>query len=58
MTELWQLCRDEMFDEVRLALALIIRFFFGQTALMEAVGEKRHNSIVKLLLDQLQKFHN
>ena len=55
MAPLWKLCVDGKLDEVRSALArgedVNDKNPYGQTALMFAVQEK-HNSIVKLLLDQ------
>ena len=52
---LWKLCEDGKLDEVRSALArgedVNDKDPGGRTALMYAVREK-HNSIVKLLLDQ------
>ena len=55
MPRLWHLCVDGKLDEVRSALArgedVNSKSSNGGTALMWAVKEK-HNSIVKLLLDQ------
>ena len=55
MAPLWILCRDGKLDEVRSALAcgedVNNKKSGGNTALMLAVL-KKHNSIVKLLLDQ------
>ena len=57
MAPLWELCEDGKLDEVRSALAcgkdVNDKDLGGHrwTALMYAVGG-RHNSIVKLLLDQ------
>ena len=55
MAPLWELCRDGKLDEVRSALArgedVNDKDSDGTTALMFAVW-KKHNSIVKLLLDQ------
>ena len=55
MSPLWELCNDGELAEVRAALALgedvNSKGLFGTTALMYAVSRK-HNSIVKLLLDQ------
>ena len=52
---LWKLCKDGKLDEVRSALAhredVNDKNCNGTTALMRAVNG-RHNSIVKLLLDQ------
>ena len=54
-TPLWELCRDGKLAEVRAALArgedVNSKYSNGSPALMCAVGCK-HNSIVKLLLDQ------
>ena len=54
-TNLWRLCYDGKLDEVRSALArgedVNDKNSWGSTALMWAV-RKKHNSIVKLLLDQ------
>ena len=55
MPRLWHLCVDGKLDEVRSALArgedVNSKNSIGTTALIIAVGRK-HNSIVKLLLDQ------
>ena len=55
MFPLWQLCRDGKLAEARAALArgedVNRQGSNGRTALMRAVWHK-HNSIVKLLLDQ------
>ena len=55
MAPLWRLCDDGKLDKVRSALArgkdVNDKDSFGRTALMRAVI-RRHNSIVKLLLDQ------
>ena len=55
MPRLWHLCVDGKLDEVRSALArgedVNDKDSIGWTALMRAVWNK-HNSIVKLLLDQ------
>ena len=55
MYPLWWLCEDGKLDEVRSALArgedVNDKNSWGSTALMWAVRNK-HNSIVKLLLDQ------
>ena len=55
MAPLWQLCKDGKLGGVQSALArgedVNDKNAFGATALMFAVGRK-HNSIVKLLLDQ------
>ena len=56
MAPMWELCLDGKLDEVRSALARGEDVndkdsINGYTALMFAVCE-RHNSIVKLLLDQ------
>ena len=55
MAPLWKLCEDGKLDEVRSALArgedVNDKDSLGYTALMRAVIWK-HNSIVKLLLDQ------
>merc|ERR1712012_934830 len=55
MSRLWELCRDGKLAEVRAALArgedVNSKDSYGQTALTRAV-ENKHNSIVKLLLDQ------
>ena len=55
MSPLWQLCEDGNLGGVQSALArgedVNDKNAFGATALMFAVGRK-HNSIVKLLLDQ------
>ena len=55
MPQLYQLCEDGKLAEVRAALAggedVDSKNSFGETALMRAVWYK-HNSIVKLLLDQ------
>ena len=55
MSPLWELCDDGELAEVRAALArgedVNSKGANGDTALMRAVG-KKHNSIVKLLLDQ------
>ena len=55
MAALYELCRDGKLDEVRAALAcggdVNDKDSYGLTALMMAVC-KRHNSIVKLLLEQ------
>ena len=55
MAPLWELCQDGKLDEVRSALArgedVNDKDSIGETALMNAVCG-RHNSIVKLLLDQ------
>ena len=55
MDPLWELCCDGKLDEVRSALArgedVNDKHIDGWTALMLAVY-RRHNSIVKLLLDQ------
>ena len=54
-TPLWQLCRDGKLAELRAALArgedVNSKNSYGRTAMMHAV-EIKHNSIVKLLLDQ------
>ena len=55
MSPLWELCRDGKLAEARAALArgedVNRQGSNGRTALMRAVWHK-HNSIVKLLLDQ------
>ena len=55
MAALYELCRDGKLDEVRAALAcggdVNDKDSYGRTALMMAVWT-RHNSIVKLLLEQ------
>ena len=55
MSPLWKLCEDGKLDEVRAELArggdVNDKAYSGRTALMFAVMN-RHNSIVKLLLEQ------